>query len=226
MTLRFDPETAVATPVAARSATVAPGLSYRAHLKRVLDVTLVLLALPAILPVIAVFAALVALDGGSPFYAQERLGLGGRRFRMWKLRSMVVDADAALARHLAADPEARAEWARDQKLRRDPRITRVGRLIRAVSIDELPQVFNVLTGDMSLVGPRPMLPEQRALYPGRAYYRLRPGLTGAWQVAGRGRTSFAARAEFDMSYDAALGLGADLRIIAATVGVVLRATGR
>nr|WP_235962465.1 sugar transferase [Jannaschia marina] len=203
-----------------------PDAFYRAHLKRGLDIFLVLLAAPLVLPLVALLALLVALDGGSAFYSQERLGLGGRRFRMWKLRSMVVGADAALRAHLAADLAARAEWDRDQKLAHDPRITRVGRLIRKTSLDELPQLWNVLTGDMSLVGPRPMLPEQRALYPGHAYFRLRPGLTGSWQVSDRNATSFAARADFDLTYDRALSLLTDLTIIAATIGVVLRATGR
>ncbi|MFO6465301.1 sugar transferase [Jannaschia sp. KMU-145] len=204
----------------------ARALSYRDHLKRIFDVALVVLALPFVLPLVGLFALLVARDGGQAFYVQERLGLDGRRFRMWKLRSMVRDADAALDAHLAADPAARAEWARDQKLRHDPRVTRIGALIRKTSIDELPQLWNVLTGDMSLVGPRPMMPCQRAIYPGQAYFRLRPGLTGAWQVSGRGETSFAARAEFDRAYEGAVSLAADLSILAATVGVVLRATGR
>ncbi|MCK0168703.1 sugar transferase [Jannaschia sp. S6380] len=229
MTMQFDPEAITIGATAVSPVAVADGgrgVSYRTHVKRAMDVVLVLAAAPFVLPLVLLLALLVSLDGGRPFYEQERLGLGGRRFRMWKLRSMVTDADAALAAHLAADPDARAEWDRDQKLRDDPRVTRLGRLIRRTSLDELPQLWNVLTGDMSLVGPRPMLPEQRALYPGHAYFRLRPGLTGAWQVSDRNRTTFAARAEFDRAYDIALSLTADLAIIAATVGVVLRATGR
>lgn len=229
MTMQYDPKAMMIGAVAVPAMPAPPqdrGMSYRTHVKRALDIALVLVVLPVVLPLVLLLALLVALDGGRPFYEQERLGQGGRRFRMWKLRSMVADADAALAAHLAADPAARAEWDRDQKLRDDPRITRLGRIIRRTSLDELPQVWNVLAGDMSLVGPRPMLPEQRALYPGHAYFRLRPGLTGAWQVSDRNRTTFAARAEFDRAYDIALSLTADLAIIAATVGVVLRATGR
>ena len=229
MTMQFDPKAMMTGAVAvAPTAEVAAraGLSYRDHVKRALDILLVLAAAPLVVPVVLLLAALATLDGGPAFYSQDRLGLGGRRFRMWKLRSMVTDADAALAAHLAADPAARIEWDRDQKLRHDPRITWLGRFIRRTSLDELPQLWNVLTGDMSLVGPRPMLPEQRALYPGHAYFRLRPGLTGSWQVSDRNASTFAARADFDRAYDAALTLTADLTILVATIGVVLRATGR
>ena len=138
---------------------------------------------------------------------------------------MVVDADARLAAHLAADPALRAEWDETQKLKRDPRITAVGRLLRKTSLDELPQLWNVLKGDMSLVGPRPMMPEQRALYPGRAYYQMRPGLTGPWQVSDRNAVSFAGRAEFDADYARRMSLATDLCILFLTVWVVLRGTG-
>lgn len=226
MTMQFDPKTMMAGATTVHAAPARSRVLYREHVKRGLDILLVLLAAPIVLPVVALLAVLVALDGGSPFYSQDRLGLNGRRFRMWKLRSMITGAEAALEAHLAANPAARAEWDRDQKLSHDPRITRLGKLIRRTSLDELPQLWNVLTGDMSLVGPRPMLPEQRALYPGQAYFRLRPGLTGAWQVSDRNATTFAARAEFDLTYDRALSLLTDLTIIMATFSVVLRATGR
>lgn len=226
MTMQFDPKTMMTGATAVPLQSADTGFSYRAHLKRGMDVALVLMAAPVVLPLVALMALLVWIGGGSAFYSQDRLGLGGRRFRMWKLRSMVIDADSALEAHLASDPAARAEWDRDQKLADDPRITRIGRFIRRTSLDELPQLWNVLTGDMSLVGPRPMLPEQRALYPGHAYFRLRPGLTGAWQVSDRNATTFAARADFDLRYDRALSLLTDLTIIVATFGVVLRATGR
>jgi lipopolysaccharide/colanic/teichoic acid biosynthesis glycosyltransferase len=144
---------------------------------------------------------------------------------MWKLRTMVRGAEAVLASHLAADASARAEWAVRQKLADDPRITRIGRFLRRTSLDELPQLWNVLRGDMSLVGPRPMLPDQRALYPGQAYYRLRPGVTGPWQVSDRNRSAFADRARFDTAYEAEMSFGHDLGLIAATFGVVMRGTG-
>ncbi|MDV7146041.1 sugar transferase, partial [Tropicimonas sp. TH_r6] len=148
---------------------------YRHGLKRVADLAITILALPLLVPIIAALAFLVMLDGHSPFYSQKRLGKNGRIYRMWKLRSMVHNADATLEKILARDPEARAEWTVSQKLRNDPRITTVGRILRRFSLDELPQFFNVITGDMSLVGPRPMMPEQASLYPGHAYYALRPG---------------------------------------------------
>lgn len=201
-----------------------PG-AYRRGPKRVFDLVAVAVALPAVLPVILLLALLVALDGRRPFYCQTRLGRGGRVFRMWKLRSMVWDADRRLATHLEAYPAARAEWESTQKLKSDPRVTRFGRLLRKSSLDELPQIWNVVKGDMSLVGPRPMMPEQRALYPGTSYFDLRPGITGLWQVSERNETSFAERARFDNDYARQVSFVTDLRLLVATVRVVLRATG-
>ncbi len=198
---------------------------YRRAFKRGFDVLAVLATSFITLPLILLMAAGVALDGHSPFYAQKRVGRGGRVFTMWKLRSMVPGADAKLEAHLAADPAARAEWDHSQKLKRDPRITRIGRIMRKCSADELPQLWNVLRGDMSLVGPRPMLPEQAPLYPGQAYYALRPGITGIWQVSARNESSFADRARFDATYDRKLSLATDLGLLFATVRVVLRGTG-
>jgi exopolysaccharide production protein ExoY len=202
-----------------------PAAAYRRGGKRALDLLLVLAVALPVLAVLLPLMAAIALDGHSPFYVQERLGRGGRVFRMWKLRSMRPDADAALRRLLALDPEARAEWDHAQKLRRDPRVTPVGRLIRRSSLDELPQLWNVLKGDMSLVGPRPMMPGQRALYPGTEYFDLRPGLTGPWQVSARNETGFAERAAFDRLYLRSLSFATDLAIVLRTVRVVLRGTG-
>jgi len=172
-----------------------------------------------------VLALLVASDGGSPFYWQERVGRGGRGFRFLKLRTMVPKADTRLERYLQSNPEARAEWDATQKLKNDPRITAVGKLLRKTSLDELPQLWNVLVGDMSLVGPRPMMVSQRDLYPGSAYYKLRPGITGSWQVSERHESEFRARAIYDTSYERELSFRTDLSILCKTVGVVLRATG-
>jgi exopolysaccharide production protein ExoY len=201
-----------------------PGL-YRNGAKRGLDLALILMAAPVVVPIIAGLALAVACEGGKPFYSQMRVGRGGRSFRMWKLRSMVTDADARMEAHLAANPEARQEWDRNQKLKNDPRITRFGAFLRRASLDELPQLWNVLTGDMSLVGPRPMMPVQQGLYPGLAYYALRPGITGAWQTAGRNKTTFEARAEFDAEYEAGLTFASDVKILLRTVAVVVRGTG-
>lgn len=198
---------------------------YRNMAKRALDLTIVAVAALPVLAVVLLLALIVAADGGSPFYVQERVGRNGRTFRMWKLRTMVADAHARLASHLAADPAARAEWDAFQKLRHDPRITPFGQLLRRSSLDELPQLWNVLTGDMSIVGPRPMMPSQRALYPGTEYYELRPGITGFWQISVRNEANFAERADFDRQYFEAVSLTTDLRVILRTFGVVLRATG-
>ena len=220
MTVQYDPSLVTASA----EQPYRTGL-YRMRLKRALDLALVLAAAPVVLPVVLLLALLAALDGGNPFYFQDRVGRGGKSFRMWKLRSMVVGAEARLEAHLAADPAARAEWDRDQKLKQDPRITLAGRLLRKSSLDELPQLWNVVTGDMSLVGPRPMMPNQRILYPGTAYYRLRPGITGPWQVSRRNESTFADRALFDRDYERDLSMATDLRLILATVRVLLRATG-
>jgi exopolysaccharide production protein ExoY len=193
--------------------------------KRLLDLFFVLLFAPVVVPIVVGLALLVRIDGGSAFYYQDRIGRNGRVFRIWKIRSMVMGADALLEAHLKADPAARAEWVRSQKLLDDPRVTRLGRLIRKTSLDELPQLWNVFVGDMSLVGPRPMLPCQAALYPGKAYFRVRPGLTGFWQISSRNRTSFAARARFDTFYAEEVSFVTDIRVLLATFRVVFRGTG-
>jgi lipopolysaccharide/colanic/teichoic acid biosynthesis glycosyltransferase len=199
---------------------------YRRYFKRFMDVLLVLIALPIILPTVLCLAALIAAQGHSPFYRQERVGRGGLAFTMWKLRSMVPNADKRLQDHLASDEQAKREWDTFQKLECDPRITPLGRMLRKSSLDELPQLWNVLVGDMSLVGPRPMLPEQKPLYPGHAYFLLRPGVTGLWQISDRNASTFAQRAEFDAVYERELSFVTDVKVLVATVGVVFRCTGK
>jgi exopolysaccharide production protein ExoY len=194
--------------------------------KRVLDVVLASVALVLMLPVLLILMLVLWFESGNPFYSQPRLGKNGRVFRMWKLRTMIIGADRKLAQCLDADPDLRHEWETTQKLKRDPRVTPVGRLLRRTSLDELPQIINVLTGDMSLVGPRPMLPEQLPLYlHPEAYLALRPGITGLWQVTARNEEAFALRATLDRTYHDTLSLGRDLRIIGATFGAVVQATG-
>ncbi len=180
---------------------------------------------PFVFPFMIIIAVLIKMDGGSVFYHQARLGKDGREFKFWKFRSMVPDADKKLDEYLASNPEAAQEWRVSQKLRSDPRITRVGRVIRKTSLDELPQIWNVLVGDMSLVGPRPMMPQQWKLYPGADYKKLRPGITGFWQVSDRNEVSFAARAKFDADYNVKLSLYTDLRTLVRTVGAVCRGSG-
>jgi exopolysaccharide production protein ExoY len=199
---------------------------YRRYVKRVFDVVLVLAAFPIIFPTVLCLALLIAIQGHSPFYRQHRVGRGGRVFTMWKLRTMVPNADKRLKDHLEQDQTARSEWDAFQKLRYDPRITPLGKFLRKSSMDELPQLWNVLVGDMSLVGPRPMMPEQKPLYPGHAYFLLRPGVTGLWQVSDRNNSTFAQRAEFDAVYERDLSLLTDVKLLVATVGVVFRCTGK
>lgn len=200
---------------------------YRAAGKRAFDILFVLLVGPLGLTLVVVFALLSGVcDQSWPFYHQLRIGRGGKVFRLFKLRTMVRDADAFLEAYLAENPEARKEWEKKQKLEYDPRITHFGRILRKTSLDELPQLLNVLKGDMSIVGPRPMMVEQQELYPGVDYYALRPGITGPWQISDRSVGSFAGRAQFDAEYKRMLSLKNDLSILVSTVGVVLRCTGR
>jgi len=201
-----------------------PGF-YRNYGKRVLETMLVILASPVVLPLTFLLALPILLRGESPFYVQRRVGKGGRTFVMWKLRSMVSDADERLARYLRENPDAREEWARHQKLRDDPRVTPYGRFLRKSSLDEVPQLWNVITGDMALIGPRPMMPHQRALYHGLSYYAMRPGVSGFWQVSDRNECEFASRAMFDDRYDREVSLATDIRLIFKTIRVMLRGTG-
>ncbi|MCI5112795.1 MAG: sugar transferase [Marivita sp.] len=219
------PHTEIETLVSAAFSNTAPKNVYRDYVKRFLDIALVILAAPAVLTVLAICALLVARDGGSPFYQQTRIGRFGKTFKMWKLRSMVANADVALESYLRSNPAARIEWDRNQKLRNDPRITKIGQILRKTSLDELPQLWNVLKGDMSLVGPRPMMVDQQSMYPGSAYYALRPGITGFWQVSVRNESSFAERAQYDAEYLRKVTLAEDLCVMFKTVGVVTKGTG-
>ncbi|MEL7027007.1 MAG: sugar transferase, partial [Pseudomonadota bacterium] len=177
------------------------------------------------LPVVLLLALAAAADGHAPFYTQKRVGRDGRVFRIVKLRTMVPNAEQRLAEYLASNPDAKAEWDARQKLEHDPRITRVGHILRVTSMDELPQLFNVLLGDMSLVGPRPFMEEQKSLYSGLGYYRVRPGITGLWQVSERNGSEFAYRAVLDDEYERTLSFKADMSILRRTVGAVLFCTG-
>ncbi|RDC75200.1 sugar transferase [Rhodovulum sp. 12E13] len=209
---------------ASQTAAPAPRL-YRDFGKRALDLVAVIALAPLVAPLLGLLFLVVALDGGTPLFRQKRVGRDGRPFTIMKLRTMVPDAERALHDLIQRDPDAAAEWKERQKLRRDPRVTRFGAFLRRTSLDELPQLWNVLRGDMSLVGPRPMMPNQRSLYPGRAYYSLRPGITGLWQVSERNDNSFASRACYDDLYAAELSLRLDVATLARTLVVVVRGTG-
>lgn len=229
MTVQFSSHDSVlaakSEPVKAVPRYVSSKSAYRTFFKPVLDVVLICVAAPVVVPIVLLAALLISLDGHSPFYSQLRVGRNGRIFRMWKLRTMVHDADERLEAYLAANPEARQEWVQHQKLRNDPRITFIGRILRKSSLDELPQLFNVAAGHMSLVGPRPMMVSQRQNYPGTAYYNLRPGITGLWQVSARNNCEFSGRAHYDDMYDNTVSLATDVRVLMKTFAVVLRGTG-
>ncbi|MFZ3583327.1 sugar transferase [Loktanella sp. DJP18] len=198
---------------------------YLSFAKRVIDIVAIMLSSPFVVPLVLLLALCVVLDGGKPFFTQDRLGRNGRVYRIWKLRTMVSDAEARLQGYLDHNPDAKTEWDSLQKLKCDPRITTFGRLLRKSSLDELPQLWNVLIGDMSLVGPRPMMCDQRVMYPGTAYFDLRPGITGYWQISARNEGTFSERAYFDTLYAHDVSLLTDLRILVATVRVVIRGTG-
>jgi exopolysaccharide production protein ExoY len=197
------------------------------RLKRGFDVVAGLLLLIGFAPLLLILALAVSWDGGPALFGHRRIGTGGRPFKCWKFRSMVVDAEAALARTLASDPQARLEWERDFKLRNDPRVTRLGRFLRKSSLDELPQLFSVITGEMSLIGPRPIVADEVPRYgAGFAdYAACRPGITGLWQVSGRNDIDYAERVAIDRRYARSWSFAGDMSILVRTVGVVLRRNG-
>jgi Undecaprenyl-phosphate galactose phosphotransferase WbaP len=204
-------------------------LQPRARLvKRILDVTTASLLLLVALPFAMVIAVAIRLETPGPvFFGHTRIGRNRRNFRLWKFRSMVADADATLNRYLEQHPERRAEWVETHKLKDDPRVTRVGRVLRRSSLDELPQLWNVLRGDMSMIGPRPIVEAETRKY-GAAlplYLAALPGLTGLWQVSGRTDTSYQRRVDLDCEYIRDWSLWVDLRVLASTVRVVLLGHG-
>jgi Undecaprenyl-phosphate galactose phosphotransferase WbaP len=197
-------------------------------LKRCLDVAAAAWALVVLSPVLAACALLVKFSSPGPvLFSQPRVGRRGRLFRMWKFRTMFQNGDEILARHLENDPAAREEWRRYYKLKKDPRVTPVGRILRRYSLDELPQFWNVLRGDMSLVGPRPYLEREVAPYAHEIgpVIAVRPGLTGLWQISGRNRTTFEERLRMDQRYFTGWSLRNDLAILLKTVRVVCTGDG-
>jgi len=196
--------------------------------KRAFDIAAAAFGLVLLAPFLAVLALLVKLtDKGPVFYAHERIGYGGRRFKCWKFRTMSVDADARLKILLATDLAAALEWSATRKLRNDPRVTKFGDWLRRSSMDELPQLFNVLTGDMSLVGPRPVtLCELKEMGAGKKdYLNARPGLSGLWQISGRSNTTRSDRIALDRQYVKTWSLIGDFLIALKTVPAVLLRRG-
>jgi Undecaprenyl-phosphate galactose phosphotransferase WbaP len=196
-------------------------------LKWLLDYIAAVIALVLIIPLLFLVSLLVCMDGGPAIFGHRRLGMSGQEFRCLKFRTMVVDNAAVLARTLADDPDAAAEWAANHKLRNDPRVTRIGRFLRTTSLDELPQLFNVLRGEMSLVGPRPIVREEIVRYGKdiQYYYRVKPGLTGLWQVSGRSDTSYRERVAYDVAYVKKWSFWQDLWILVKTVQVIVMREG-
>lgn len=196
-------------------------------LKRGMDIVIALLMGLGALPIMLAAALSIRLDGlGSVFYLQDRIGRNGERIRIYKFRTMHPNADAVLEDYLRENPAACEEWRQTQKLKDDPRITRPGKWLRKWSIDELPQLINVLKGEMSMIGPRPMLADQVRGYAGiESYYGVRPGLTGLWQVSGRNHTTFEERSRYDVYYVRNWSAWLDIYILLRTVWVVLSRDG-
>ncbi|WP_245909450.1 sugar transferase [Sphaerotilus hippei] len=193
-----------------------------------INLLLAVALLPVLLPVMALVALFVYIDDGAPiFYCHYRVGRRGQLFRCFKFRSMRTDSQQALAQLLASDPVARAEWERDHKLVNDPRITRIGQFLRKSSLDELPQLFNVLRGEMAFVGPRPITVEELERYGASRWHYLvaRPGITGLWQVSGRNELSYDERVALDRQYVEQRSLAHDAGILLRTVLVVLNRHG-
>lgn len=200
----------------------------RLALKRLVDWVCALVGGLVLLPFfVGIGAAIVVESPGSPFFRQKRIGRNGKTIQIVKFRTMVPDAEARLEQCLASDPALRAEWKADQKLRDDPRITKIGRWLRKTSLDELPQIWNVLWGDMSLVGPRPIVHNEIAKYGDAfaAYMRVRPGITGLWQVSGRNDLTYAERVQIDRYYICNWSTWLDVLILAKTVPVVFLGKG-
>lgn len=201
---------------------------YKSFGKRAFDLIVASLLLVLLAPLLLLLVGMAAIGGGRPVFAHSRVGLDGRYFDCLKIRTMHLDAAQQLAEILATDPEAAAEWATDHKLTNDPRVTRLGAFLRKSSLDELPQLVNVLRGDMSVVGPRPVTDEELVRYgDARAsYLSIRPGLTGPWQVEGRNALSYDERVALDADYAATCSLWGDTVIVARTALSMMRLTGK
>ena len=197
-------------------------------LKRIMDLALMLATAVVLVPTLVVIGLLVKLSSPGPiFYKQQRIGTAGQTFWAWKFRTMVVDADQMLSNYLEKFPQLRKEWEQDHKLKRDPRITPVGEFLRKTSLDELPQLWNVLVGEMSLVGPRPIVSAEIPKYDETfgKYMRVRPGITGLWQISGRNNTTYTERVRLDSYYVRNWSLWLDAYILLRTVKTVILREG-
>ena len=196
--------------------------------KRLTDLIIACLLLPVLSPVIAFLWIMVRCDGGAGFFGHQRIGKDGKAFNCWKLRTMVPEAEKTLELLMANDTQCAKEWAETHKLRNDPRVTRLGHWLRRTSLDELPQLWNVLRGEMSFVGPRPITKPELSFYGAlsASYLSARPGITGLWQIEGRGNGCYTQRVKLDVHYGTTKSVWKDLQLILLTCTVVLRATGR
>lgn len=197
-------------------------------IKRLFDFTIAICSLIVLTPIFLFVSVLVKLeDGGSIFYRHSRIGRANKQFDCLKFRTMVRDGDRVLREYLAQNPDAQAEWLATRKLRNDPRVTATGRVLRKTSLDELPQLINIICGDMSIVGPRPVVRDEIPMYgPDFQFYQCaRPGLTGAWQISGRNDTSYTDRVILDRQYVEQWSLATDIIIIAKTIPAVAFARG-
>lgn len=196
--------------------------------KRVVDLSLVVLFSPLFIIAFALLILVIRLDSaGGAFYSQKRKGKDGKEFVIWKFRTMRAGADEALTSFLKRDADYQTEWEENKKIKNDPRVTQVGKMLRRLSLDELPQVLNVIKGDMSLVGPRPIVEEEIEYYGNRYYLytRVKPGLTGLWQVSGRNDTTYEDRVRYDEYYVRNWSIWLDIYILAKTIGAVLSGKG-
>jgi Undecaprenyl-phosphate galactose phosphotransferase WbaP len=219
----------VSRPVFKLPADRLPSALFRYRIvKRCLDIFLILISAPVVLFILAAVAAMVMINSPGPiFYSHRRIRKNGVFFSMWKFRTMCVNSAEVLEDYLSEHPEARAEWNRTHKLRQDPRITPIGSFLRRYSLDELPQLWNVLAGHMSLVGPRPIVAAEVEKYADsfECYCRVKPGLTGLWQISGRSELDYDKRVALDCDYVNRWSLRRDLRIMLKTFRVVLKQDG-
>ena len=218
----------VVDPSNGGASTVKHSLGGRINANTGMNVSIAVAALLFFLPLMIVVAlAIWCQDRGPIIFAHKRIGKDGRKFPCLKFRSMAVDAQERLQELLARDPQAREEWERDHKLRNDPRVTKLGAFLRKTSLDELPQLINVIRGDMDVVGPRPIVDDEVAKYGKRFkhYCSVNPGITGLWQVSGRNDTSYRSRVAMDCVYARSKSVGLDLKVMLATVPAVLLRKG-
>jgi Undecaprenyl-phosphate galactose phosphotransferase WbaP len=197
-------------------------------IKRFTDMILVVIGGLVALPLLTLIAIMIRLDSKGPlFYGHIRIGKNGTRFKAWKFRTMVPNANQVLEAYLESNPEMKREWEATFKLQNDPRVTRVGRILRKLSLDELPQVWNVLRGEMSLVGPRPIVNDEVKFYGDRydLYSFVTPGITGLWQVSGRNNTTYEERVSLDEYYVRNWSIWMDIYILSRTIAVVLKREG-